>query len=166
MDHTFPPFVTYFHIRIQPSWVYCGSLQHNYIVWIPLYIMGIIALLIMIAINCSQSLLSHIRRFFCWRRCLRLLLRIKRSKASCSLFLFMVCHLSSLGFFTFSTWTGACLYVAVNIVAWSCDMPRHTRFSYPARFLALSVVRSPQRVSRKFARFFASRSMCNRGFRC
>ena len=71
-------------------------------------------------------------------------------------------------FFVFSSWTYiyiyiglcACLYITVNIVAWSCDMLRHGWFSYPARFLALCVVGISPRVSRRFARFHVSRSMC------
>ena len=58
----------------------------------------------------------------------------------------------------------ACLYITVNIVAWSCDMLRHGRFSYPARFLALCVVGISPRVSRRFARFIVSRSMCKWAF--
>ena len=51
----------------------------------------------------------------------------------------------------------ACLYITVNIVAWSCDMLRHGWFSYPARFLALCVVGISPRVYRRFARFLVSR---------
>ena len=58
----------------------------------------------------------------------------------------------------------ACLYITVNIVAWSCDMLRHGWFSYPARFLALCVVGIPPRVSRRLARFLVSRSMCKWAF--
>ena len=43
-------------------------------------------------------------------------------------------------------------------------MLRHGWFSYPARFLALCVVGISLRISRRFARFLVSRSMCKWAF--